>query len=229
MKNFQTFNQFVNENFNQIDEGKIVYKRNYTEQYPAMVANERAAVRNIVLDSIRDGVITEEELQKILSESGAHDRWSSRNSHFFKVTKEGVKLSSYGFKIWERIKNGTAVNEGRAFVSALKEAREKGEKTFEFNGKTYNVLKEAKSNSSIKHEFTTNAKKIEQYFNQGIDGYYLVKGGDHGENEEYWDQSGVEKWILYSPDWDKKIENKYVEDGLTKVELEDGEFNIGKY
>lgn len=139
MKNYQTFEQFVNERFNPINEGKVIYKRGYTNNYPARFANEKAAVRNIVIGSIKDSVITEEEFQKILSETGAHGRWSSRNSHLFNVTKEGVKLSSHGLKIWERVKGSTMISEGRAFVSALKEAREKGEKTFEFNGKTYTV------------------------------------------------------------------------------------------
>jgi hypothetical protein len=31
------------------------------------------------------------------------------------------------------------ISEGNAFLLALKEAREKGEKTFEFNGKTFTV------------------------------------------------------------------------------------------
>jgi hypothetical protein len=139
MKNYQTFEQFVNERFNPVNEGKVIYKRGYTNNYPARFANEKAAVRNVVIGSIKDGVITEEEFQKILSETGAHGRWSSRNGHLFNVTKEGVKLSSYGLKIWERVKGGTMISEGRAFISKLKEAREKGEKTFEFNGKTFTV------------------------------------------------------------------------------------------
>lgn len=138
MKNYQTFEQFVNENFNPLNEGKVVYKRGYTDKHPAKSTNERAAVRNIIIDSIKDGIVTEEEFKRIITETGAHTRWSSRNGHLFNITKEGVKLSSYGLKIWERVK-GVTVNEGRAFVSKLKEARDKGEKTFEFNGKTYDV------------------------------------------------------------------------------------------
>jgi hypothetical protein len=130
MKNFQTFNQFVNENF-EVNEGKVIYKRGYTEKYPAR--------------SIQDGVITEEEFNSIISGIGAHDRWSSRNKQYFSITKEGVRLSSYGLKIWEKVKDGGMISEGNAFLMALKEAREKGEKTFEFNGKTYTV-KQSKVN-----------------------------------------------------------------------------------
>ena len=38
-------------------------------------------------------------------------------------------------------KKSKALNEGRAFVAAVMRAREAGEETFEFNGKTYNVTK----------------------------------------------------------------------------------------
>jgi hypothetical protein len=144
MKNFQTFNQFVNENF-EVNEGKVIYKRGYTDKYPARSTNEKAAIRNKILDAIQDGVITEEEFNSIIAGTGAHDRWSSRNQHYFSITKEGVRLSDYGRRVWERVKDGGMISEGNAFLLALKEAREKGEKTFEFNGKTYTV-KQAKVN-----------------------------------------------------------------------------------
>jgi hypothetical protein len=144
MKNYPTFEQFVNENF-QINEGKVVYKRAYTDKYPARSANEKAAIRNKILDAIQDGVLTEDEFNSIIAETGAHSRWSSRNGQYFTVTKEGIKLSNYGLKVWEKIKSNGMVSEGNAFLLALKEAREKGEKTFEFNGKTYTV-KQSKLN-----------------------------------------------------------------------------------
>ena len=138
MKNYQTFEQFVNESF-QLNEGKVVYKRAYTDKYPARSANEKAAIRNKILDAIQDGVITEDEFNSIIADTGAHSRWSSRNGQYFTVTKEGVRLSNYGLKVWEKVKSTGMVSEGNAFLLALKEAREKGEKTFEFNGKTYTV------------------------------------------------------------------------------------------
>jgi hypothetical protein len=122
-----------------VNEGKIIYKRGYTPDHPARTANEKAAVRNAILDAIQDGVLAEDEISKIVKETGAHSRWMSRNSHYFKMTESGIRLSAYGLKVWERVKNTGAVNEGRAFVAALKEAREKGLKTFEFNGKTFKV------------------------------------------------------------------------------------------
>jgi len=122
-----------------INEGKIIYKRGYTDNHPARSANEKAAIRNAILDAIQDGVLTEDEISKVIKETGAHSRWMNRNSHYFKMTESGIRLSAYGLKVWERVKNTGAINEGRAFVAALKEAREKGLKTFEFNGKTFKV------------------------------------------------------------------------------------------
>jgi len=140
MKYFQLFEQFVNKDSSEsVNEGKVVYKRAYTDKYPAMSTNEKAAIRNKILDAIQDGVITEDEFNSIIADTGAHSRWSSRNGQYFTVTKEGVRLSNYGLKVWEKVKSTGMVSEGNAFLLALKEAREKGEKTFEFNGKTYTV------------------------------------------------------------------------------------------
>lgn len=138
LKYMRTFEQFLNE-------AKVVYKRAYTDKHPAKFTNEKAAVRNKILDAIQDGVITEDEFNSIITNSGAHSRWSSRNGQYFSSTKEGIKLSNYGLKVWEKVKGSSTVNEGNAFLFALKEARVKGEKTFEFNGKTYTV-KQSKVN-----------------------------------------------------------------------------------
>ena len=136
MKNYQSFDQFLNENLN---EAKVIYKRAYTDRHPARSTNEKAAVRTKVLDSIQDKTLTKEELEKVLEEIGANPRWISRNERYFKVSETGYTLSKFGYKVWEKIKDGIVLNEGNAFLFALKEAREKGEKTFEFNGKIYTV------------------------------------------------------------------------------------------
>lgn len=132
MKNYQSFTQFLNE-------AKVIYKRAYTEKYPAKITNEKAAVRNKILDSIQDKILTKEELSNILEEIGANPRWISRNERYFKVTEDGYRLSKLGYKVWERIKDGLIINESNAYLSALINARENGEKTFEFNGKIYTV------------------------------------------------------------------------------------------
>ena len=103
MKNYQSFDQFLNENLN---EAKVIYKRAYTDRHPARSTNEKAAVRNKVLDSIQDKTLTKEELEKVLEEIGANPRWISRNERYFKVSEQGYKLSKFGYKVWEKIKDG---------------------------------------------------------------------------------------------------------------------------
>lgn len=96
MKNIKNLEEFITEK-------KVTVKRRYTENHPAKYVSTSAKVRNAVLDAIGDGVITEEEMDKILSEIQAHKRWVSRNSKLFSVTEEdGVKkisLSNHGKKI----------------------------------------------------------------------------------------------------------------------------------
>lgn len=96
MKNIKTLTEFITEK-------KVTIKRKYTDMYPAKYASTSAKVRNVILDAIGDGVITEEEMDKILSEIQAHKRWKSRNFNLFKVIKEdGVRkimLSNKGKKI----------------------------------------------------------------------------------------------------------------------------------
>jgi hypothetical protein len=103
MENFKTFEDFLNEN--PVSEAKLVYKRAYTEKHPAKVTNEKASVRNRVLNSIQDGLLTKEELNKVLEEMGANPRWISRNTRYFKVSEDGYSLSKFGFKILEKIKD----------------------------------------------------------------------------------------------------------------------------
>lgn len=96
MKNIKNLEEFITEK-------KVAVKRRYTENHPAKYVSTAARVRNAVLDAIGDGVITEEEMDKILSEIQAHKRWVSRNSKLFNITEEdGVKkisISSRGKRI----------------------------------------------------------------------------------------------------------------------------------
>jgi len=87
------------ENF--LSEGKkIQIKRKYTENHPASTVGKTANVRNAVLKAVKDGVITEEEFTKILSElSGDYKQWRTRNTKYFNVSEDGVKLSKWGLRI----------------------------------------------------------------------------------------------------------------------------------
>jgi len=89
-----TFEDFLSEG------KKIQIKRKYTENHPASTVGKTASVRNAVLKAVKDGVITEEEFTKILSElSGDHKQWRTRNTKYFNVSEEGVKLSKWGLRI----------------------------------------------------------------------------------------------------------------------------------
>lgn len=89
-----TFEDFLSEG------KKIQIKRKYTENHPASTVGKTASVRNSVLKAVKDGVITEEEFTKILSElSGDYKQWRTRNTKYFNVSEEGVKLSKWGLRI----------------------------------------------------------------------------------------------------------------------------------
>lgn len=89
-----TFEDFLSEG------KKLQIKRKYTENHPAQTVGKTASVRNAVLQAIKDGVITEEEFTKILSElSGDHRQWRTRNTKYFNVSEEGIKLSKWGRRI----------------------------------------------------------------------------------------------------------------------------------
>jgi hypothetical protein len=79
---------------------KIQIKRKYTENHPARTVGKTANVRNEILKAVKDGVITEEEFTKILSKlSGDHKQWRTRNTKYFNVSEEGIKLSKWGLRI----------------------------------------------------------------------------------------------------------------------------------
>ena len=89
-----TFEDFLSEG------KKIQIKRKYTENHPASTVGKTASVRNAVLKAVKDGVITEEEFTKILSElSGDYKQWRTRNTKYFNVSEEGIKLSKWGLRI----------------------------------------------------------------------------------------------------------------------------------
>ena len=89
-----TFEDFLSEG------KKIQIKRKYTENYPAKTVGKTANVRNSVIQAIKDGVVTREEFNKILSElSTSSSQWASRNRKYFNVSEEGIKLSKWGRRI----------------------------------------------------------------------------------------------------------------------------------
>ena len=100
MENINDLNNFLNER-------KVVVKRRYTEAYPAKNVSTNARVRNVILDAISDGHITEEELNRILTELQANKRWLKRNLSLFNISEDqdgitNYSLSPYGQRIKDR-------------------------------------------------------------------------------------------------------------------------------
>ncbi len=98
MKFIKTFDELITEK-------KVFYKRKYTESFPAKTASTSARVRNAIFNAIQDGVITEDELNRILSEIQAHKKWLSKNSDLFKLEEDSdgcriYKLSTKGNRIF---------------------------------------------------------------------------------------------------------------------------------
>jgi hypothetical protein len=92
-----------------VTEGKkVTLKRRYTENHPAVTAGKHAKIRNKVLEAIKDGKITQEEFDKIVSElSNNSKRWTKNNSKYFTVSEDGISLSKFG----RRVLSGITVNE----------------------------------------------------------------------------------------------------------------------
>lgn len=99
MKHIKNFDDFLFEK-------KVQIKRKWG-QYSSKNISTAAKVRNAVFSAIGDGIITEEELKKVLTELGANKRWLSRNKNLFIVSEEdgifSYGLSKYGKKIFDTI------------------------------------------------------------------------------------------------------------------------------
>lgn len=107
MKNLLNISEYLTEK-------KVVVKRRYTEMYPAKYASTSAKVRNAIFDAMSDGVLTEEELIKILSEINANKRWLGRNSSLFNISEDQDGIKKYTLsKFGQRIRNNTySITEG---------------------------------------------------------------------------------------------------------------------
>lgn len=111
MKIFESFEDFVNNGYNKIDEGKIVLKRQYGEN-SAVTTIKETKVRNKVLAAIKDGKISHEDFKAIVNEFSADSKkWLNRNARYFSVSEDGVSLSSYGSKVLSHINESEELNE----------------------------------------------------------------------------------------------------------------------
>jgi hypothetical protein len=87
-----------------LDEGKIVLKRKYTENYPEKNVRQNANIRNTIIEALRDKKLTLSEFNEIVSShSKSPSKWTKRNARFFKIEEDNVTLSGYGNKIAKTI------------------------------------------------------------------------------------------------------------------------------
>jgi hypothetical protein len=105
------FNEFINENLN---EAAITLKRKYTELHPAKLASTNAKTRNKVIEAIKDGKLTKEEFNLILTKvSEDQKRWLKRNNHYFNLSEDGVTLSNAGLKIYSQLQKETKTTQNK--------------------------------------------------------------------------------------------------------------------
>jgi ribosomal protein L22 len=115
MKIFESFEDFVNNGYNKIDEGKIVLKRQYGAN-SAVTTIKETKVRNKVLAALKDGQLSHEDFKTIVNEFSADSKkWLTRNARYFSVSEDGVTLSSYGSKVLSHINESEEVNEAKEF------------------------------------------------------------------------------------------------------------------
>lgn len=88
-----------------LNESRITIKRQYTENHPAKTVGKHATIRNTVIEAVKDGKISKEDFNAILSKvSEDQKRWLKRNAGFFNVSEDGISLSKDGLKIYNQIK-----------------------------------------------------------------------------------------------------------------------------
>ena len=97
-----------------VTERKVTVKRRYTDKHPARKMSTAARVRSAIFTAMGDGVLTEEEMAKILTEIKAHRRWLKRNVSLFNISEDESGIKSYSLSVFgNRVKKKTAsLNEG---------------------------------------------------------------------------------------------------------------------
>ena len=191
-----------------LSEGKkLQIKRKYTENHPAKTVGKTANVRNAVLRAIKDGVVTREEFNKILSELSADSRqWSSRNRKYFNISEEGIKLSKWGMRILNELDSEEEEmilsDEISENVKVLKDKWPYVE--FKLKGKKHKV--------DFEYE-----DEIDDHGNEGKDLYYRGQDedGNFFEVDVYADSRGEVQDVLYDTlvQVEESVVNEKVEPG----------------
>lgn len=193
-----TFEDFLSEG------KKLQIKRKYTENHPAQTVGKTASVRNAVLQAIKDGVVTREEFNKILSElSTSANQWASRNRKYFNVSEDGVKLSKWGRRILAELDETPKAAEVNEKIKVTKDKWPYIE--FKDGGKKYEV------------EFD-DYDVIDDHGNEGKDLYFMGydQNGDMWEIDVYADYRDEVEEIHYDTltkvDESKVNEAKFVKE-----------------
>lgn len=88
----------------EVNESRITIKRQYTENYPASTVGKHAGVRNKIIEALKDGQLTKEEFEQLVSGlTEDSKRWLKRNAAFFNIQEDQVSLSATGKKILKSI------------------------------------------------------------------------------------------------------------------------------
>jgi hypothetical protein len=160
--------EFSNEELN---ERRIVIKRRYTENHPAVTVGKTANIRNRMLEAIADGKLTKEEFNTILKEMSVDSkRWTTRNVKYFNLSEDGVSLSKYGRSVLKQ----TAVNEkfiNETFASFINEAGHEDDKGI-VTGNDFNKIKGGKADNltvdDIAKKHKVSSEIIELAIKQGM-------------------------------------------------------------
>ena len=90
---------------------KITVKRQYTESHPAQTVGKHAAIRNKIIEAIKDGISKAEFETLISSMTEDNKRWLRRNATYFKISEDQVTLSKLGKKVLTQTTPKATVNE----------------------------------------------------------------------------------------------------------------------
>lgn len=89
---------------NNVQESRITLKRQYTENYPAKTVGKHAAIRNKIIEALKDGELTKEEFNNLVSGlTEDSKRWLRRNAEFFNIQEDKVSLTKAGQRILKSI------------------------------------------------------------------------------------------------------------------------------
>lgn len=87
-----------------VNESKITLKRQYTNNYPARTVGKHAAIRNKIIEALKDGELTKEDFDQLVSGlTEDSKRWLRRNAEFFNIGEDKVALSKNGQRILKSI------------------------------------------------------------------------------------------------------------------------------